>query len=304
MAARSHSLDRNRHTELIHLKGKHPMGSNQPERNVAAAAESSLLAEAVARLYEIWTLDCLIEIAYAVSTDFVARPQLYLGGTIPAAIVDLRMSWGTDAGFPNGVQRQAMMLPIFGRSDGLMPDTSTGTATFHVARRKLIDACIAFSERAVDSGIAMLLERVRSALVPLRAHFEALAGQEGQPGKSLELTATRQMFPIADVAVSILLSPDVAKVFGVGPADSRWPFGSTNPDGAKLVESIGAKLTLPQECKLSYTKFILLQRVAQEGARSLPLVLTTDPSVEQELLALVTQVYSWGTSLRDYQQMT
>jgi hypothetical protein len=96
----------------------------------------------------------------------------------------------------------------------------------------------------------------------------------------------------------------VAKVFGVGPADSRWPFGSTNPDGAKLVESIGAKLTLPQECKLSYTKFILLQRVAQEGARSLPLVLTTDPSVEQELLALVTQVYSWGTSLRDYQQMT
>jgi hypothetical protein len=273
------------------------------EGNVVVEAAADPLSTFVSNLYAIWTLDCLIEIGYAVSTDFIARPQLYLGEDIPDTIVDLRMSWGTDPRFPNSTQRLAMMTPVFGRSDGVMPDASTGTAPFHVARKKLIDACIAFSERAVDTGIGMLLERVRSAVVPLRAHFEALAEQNSQPGKSIRLTAALQMKPLSDTAVAILLSPSVAKVFSVSSAEAGWPFDSTDPNGAKLVESVGAKLALPQECKLSYTKFILLQRVAQEGRRALPLVLTTKVTVEQELLALITQVYTWGTSLRDYQQM-
>lgn len=271
---------------------------------MAIAAAVDTLSTVVSSLYAIWTLDCLIEIGYAVSTDFIARPQLYLGADIPDAIVDLRMSWGTDPRFPNSAQRLAMMTPIFGRSDGLMPDASTGTAPFHVARKKLIDACVAFSERAVDTGIGMLLERVRSAVVPLRSHFEALAEQNSQPGESIRLTTALQMKPITETAVGILLSPSVAKVFSVSPAEATWPFDSTDPNGAKLVESVGGRLTLPPECKLSYTKFILLQRVAQEGRRALPLVLTAKVTDEQELLALITQVYTWGTSLRDYQQPT
>jgi len=273
---------------------------------MASAAEASIdpLSALISRLYALWTLDGLMEIGYAVSVDLIARPQLYLSDDIPDAIVDLRMSWGTDVRFPTTTQRQAMMLPIFGRSDGLMADTSTATAPFHVARKKLVDACIAFSERAVDTGIAMLEERVRSALVPLRAHFEALGDQKGLAGKALRLTATQQMQPIAETAIAILLSPNVAKVFSVSPADAKWPFDSTDPNGAKLVEGIGAQLPLAQDYKLSYTKFILLQRVAQEGARALALVLTTDPSQEAGLLTLISQVYTWGTSLRDFQQTT
>jgi hypothetical protein len=268
-----------------------------------SAASSGNFATLVARLYSIWTLDALVEIGYAISGDFIARPQLYLSDDIPDAIVDLRMAWGTDARFPNTAQRLAMMTPIFGRSDGLAPDVSTGTAPFHVARKKLVDACIAFSERAVDTGIAMLKERVRSALVPLRAHFDALA-EQGHAGKSLRLTASLQMGPMSNTAVSILLAPDVAKVFSVSAADAQWPFQSTDPNGAKLIESVGTQLPLAQDYKLGYTRFILLQRVAQEGERALIRVISANPDSDDDLLALISQVYTWGTSLRDYQQAT
>jgi hypothetical protein len=268
----------------------------------AAAGDGQSMSTVIGRLYAIWTLDCLVEIGYAVSVDFIARPQLYLGDTIPDSIVQLRMSWGTDAAFPNTAQRQALMLPVFGRSDAAVPDASPVTASFSVARKKLVDAVIAFSERTTDNGIPMLLERVRSSLVPLRAHFDAL-GQDGiRAGRSLELTATRQMQPVSETAIGILVAADVAKVFSVNPADAKWPFDSTDPNGAKLVENVGARLLVPPDCKLGYTKFVLLQRVAQEGARALSLVFSTNPLDEQEFLALISQVYTWGTSLRDYQQ--
>jgi hypothetical protein len=57
------------------------------------------------------------------------------------------------------------------------------------------------------------------------------------------------------------------------------------------------------ECKLGYTKFILLQRVAQEGAQTLPLLLSANLNDEAQLLALISQAYTWGTSLRDFQQL-
>jgi hypothetical protein len=94
----------------------------------------------------------------------------------------------------------------------------------------------------------------------------------------------------------------VAKVFSVSPADANWPFGSDDPNGAKLIENVGSTLPLPQECKLSYTKFILLQRVAQEGELTLPLVVTANLDNEQDLLDLISRAYTWGTSLRDFQQ--
>ena len=89
---------------------------------------------------------------------------------------------------------------------------------------------------------------------------------------------------MSNTAVSILLSPDVAKVFSVSPADAKWPFNSTDPNGAKLIESAGAQLPLGQEYKLGYTKFILLQRVAQEGERALIRVINVNPESDDDLL--------------------
>lgn len=189
-------------------------------------------------------------------------------------------------------------MPIFGRSDGLMPDVSTGTTPFYIARQKTFEAAAAFAEaQPVDKSQTMLEERFRSALVPLLAHFQ------GIEGKSVRLTATQQMNAISDTVISILQSPGVAKVFSVSPADARWPFNSDDPNGAKLVENASSKLSVPQECKLAFTKFIMSQRVGRQGAEALRQVLTANPDSEQELLALISQVYRWGTSLHDFQQM-
>ncbi len=262
---------------------------------VTVAQPGGDFAALIGLLYARWTLDCLIEMGWAVSADFITRPQLYVSDDIPDAIVKLRMKYGSDPDFPNTTQRHAMLLPILSKSDGLKPDSSTASSQFYIARKKFIDACIAFSERAVDTGIPMLEERVRSALVTFRAHFDALHG------KSVQLS-NNQINAISETAISILKAPGAAKIFGVSPPDAGWPLDSNDPNGAKLVESIGSQLPLPQECKLGYTKFILLQRVAQEGRRTLPLVLSTDPNSEQKLLALISQAYTWGTSLREYQQ--
>jgi hypothetical protein len=243
-------------------------------------------------MYSQWTLDCVVELAYGVSNDFVSRPHLYQNGEIPDEIVDLRMSYGTSRYFPNMQQRQVLHLPIFGKSDGQRPDGSS--SPFHLARKKLIDASIAYAERVYDTGLAMLKERIRSALIPLRSHLQSVAGRS----VDASYNQSRRIFHLA---VSILTSSDVARVFGIEQAEEGWPLDNDDPNGAKLVGAIGATLKLPPEYVLTYDKFILLQRVAREGREALKLVLLTAPAPDQDVENLVTKVYTWGTSLRDFQ---
>jgi hypothetical protein len=262
---------------------------------MATKTQSGDFPDLIAKLYSRWTLDGLIELAYAVSLDFVANPQSYVGPDIPEVISDFRVAYGTDKHFQNTAQRQAMVLPVLGRSDALKPDPTVATSKFHVTRKVFLDACAAFSERTVDTGLPMLEARVRSSLLTLRAHFEGLRGTAVQ-------TASHLIVDISDHAAQILKAPGVAKVFGQDPAASDWPVASIDSNGAKLVEAIGASLAVQAEYKLAQTKFILLQQIAQEGSKTLPLVLTTGQT-ESGSNELIKHGYAWGSSLRDYQQV-
>src|SRR5215472_16650573 len=109
--------------------------------------------EIAAKLYGQWTLDCLGDISYAIVNDAVARPQLYQSDDIPDDLVALRMSYGSTPNLPNSMQRQAMMVPILGQSDGRTSGAASGgrtTSSFQVARRKFVDACAAFAQHATD----------------------------------------------------------------------------------------------------------------------------------------------------------
>jgi hypothetical protein len=258
-----------------------------------ANTKSVELGSIIGDMYSQWTLDSIVELAYGVSNDFINRPQLYQNGEIPDEIVDLRMSYGTSRNFPNMQQRQLMLMPVFGKSDGQRPDSST--SPFYSARKKLIDASIAYSERVYDTGLAMLKDRIRSAIIPIRSHLQSIAGH------SVE-SSYDQSKKIFDLAVRILTSSVVARVFGVEKATEGWPMANDDPNGAKLVGAIGATLKLPPDYNLTYDRFILLQRVANEGRDALELLLLQDPtSSEEKLNDLVTKVYTWGTSLRDFQ---
>lgn len=250
-------------------------------------------------LYARWTLDFLTELAYAVSMDFITRPQLFTGGDIPSEIVNLRMEWGTSPKFPNTAQRAAMMTPLFGKSDAQRPDTTSVAAPFAMARHKFLDACVAFSERAVDSGLEMLEERVRSAIVPFKAYFESLRG------RSVEQSGL-QLAAVSHAAFDVLTAPGVARVYGVAPPHGGWPITGDdtigNANGAKLVEAAGAALAIAPDYRFTYMKFILLQRVAREGERTLPKLFTVDPAQERDLKSLISLGYTWASSLRDFQQ--
>jgi hypothetical protein len=251
-------------------------------------------ADLISDLYARWTFDCLIDIGYAISLDFIARPQLYQDEAIPDEILKLRMSYGTSAGFPNTVQRQMMISPILGISDSRKPGTNSVPSSFEICRRTLVDACVAFSERSVDTGVSMLEQRVRSALLSLRSYFDALQG------KSVQLSYLETK-ALSDVVFKIMSSAGVAKVFSVSPPAAGWPLISSDPNGAKVVESASNTLQLPREYSFSYAQFIQLQRVAQEGQRALALVLAVERGGESDLRQLISQVYSWGTSLMEFQ---
>src|SRR5262249_54734835 len=238
-------------------------------------------------------------IGYGVSLDAINRPQLFTGSDIPDVIVDLRMSYGTSAKFPNAAQRLAMMTPIFGRSDGLKPDASSSSTPFYLPRKKFLDACVAFSERSVETGVPMLEGAVRIATDSFRAYFEGLRG------KSVEQSAG-QIKAISEAVTDILTSSGVARVYSVTPVAKDWPLTSIDPsvnsDGAKLVEAVGGALPIGPDCKFNFAKFILLQQLAQAGEGALPLIFTADTKSEKGLQSLISQGYIWAISLRAFQQ--
>jgi hypothetical protein len=261
------------------------------ETKLATAEEFSVAAE---NLYTYWTLNCLAEISYAVSNDAVARPQLYQSDEIPDDLVTLRMSYGTTPHLPNSAQRQAMITPILGPSDGskIGMMTAASQSPFQIARRKFVDACTAFAQQASDIEGDILEAQVRSSAETLRAHFEGIRG------KSFQLTA-QQINALFDIATRILKSPGITKVFGIGRIESGWPLDSMDPNGAKFVESAGTALSLSGDSKLTFTDFLLLQRIAREGSQAIHVLLSADPLSDEQLKVLISKGYTWGASLRE-----
>jgi hypothetical protein len=102
-------------------------------------------------MYARWALDDVIEIAHAVSMDYVARPGFYHGSHVPDNIVDLRSSYGYLRNYPNRAQRHDICGPVFGASDGSPTATDVnGTADkFHQYREPLFKACVAYTERTL-----------------------------------------------------------------------------------------------------------------------------------------------------------
>jgi hypothetical protein len=265
-------------------------------RNIMATVRtesSDQFPTLIGQLYARWTLDCLIEIAYAVSIDFINRPSSYKGD-IPKEIVNLRMSYGTDANFPNTAQRPVMMMPILGRSDGLKPDVSNAASPFYSARKSFFDACVAVQVRTVDTALSTLEGVARAEILAFRNYLDNLRGT------SVEQSA-KQITAVSNSAINILTSKGVAAVFGLPPAGQSWPLKSIDSNGANLVDAVGKILPLAPDYKLSFQKFNQLQLAAQAGDRALPLVFTADVTSEEELKNLIEEGYRWWKFLYDFQ---
>lgn len=267
--------------------------ANRQGRHALKAETGTKYTDLVSELYARWALDCLVDLAYAVSKDCVNRPYMYKSDSIPSEISDLLLGYGAGPSLPDAARRRMMLVPIFGAPDWQEAAAAPTPSSFRDARKQLVDACAAYAERAVDTGIQMLKERVKSALVPLRAHLENVEG------RSIELSY-RHIRAVSDTAAKILKSGGVAGVFGQPAPDTGWPFSTNDPKGANVVSRIGATLTVPDNCVFSYTQFILLQRVASEGRRALNHIMAQDLASDKNLQDLIGSVYTWSSSISDY----
>ena len=127
---------------------------NHRIKDLKSFEEATKQPRQIAGLYFYQLLDCLVELAYQVSTDFRKRPQVYqdLGQPSMAPILAaLNAQYGTEINFLSVGQRNEIYLPIFGGLDG---GTASQGESFSRLRDALTQAAKAFAERATRIELA------------------------------------------------------------------------------------------------------------------------------------------------------
>jgi hypothetical protein len=261
----------------------------------------------VAGVYFYSLMDCLVDLAFMISCDFFERPHMYTnlaisggaGGSVAGEIARLHARTGNDEQFLASTQRRQVYIGLFGPGLGYRSDDS---GDFGRLRNELINASAAFAERVYDTGVEMLLERVRAAHRPFHEYLAGLLGD------SLRWSRDNALAGLAEnVAYPILRNPGVAAVFGVATVPvAEWPF-TLDANADKLVEAVDRQLKSKIEngpngntaaSPLTRARISNLQRAALRGAEALVAVVDFDErGSKADLLSLITSCYVWGSSL-------
>ena len=262
---------------------------------MAQVTASQSYGALIGDMYSRWTLDCLIEIAHAVSIDYVARPEFYRGADVPDNIADLWSSSGYQRNYPSKSQRSDLNGPVLGASDGY-PPTKGVTAVadkFHQLRDPLFKACIAYTERTTADAASGLKNGVLQAM---KYFPQYLRNFEGESVNS----SYKQVLFVSDLSYQILRSAVVSGAFGVSPAPkSKWPLEADDQRGSQLVNAITDSLQL-KDIALTQERFTKLRAVAQDGHEALEAILLDDPTSNARFEGLVEKVYAWAKSIDYY----
>ena len=245
------------------------------------------------QMYRRFVLDCIANLGYAVSLDFIYRPELYQDVVLETAelMATLQSMIDNEPNLPGTETRAMLYKPIFGASDAL--GTGNDGSAYQTGRLQVIASAVGFAENAQAVGQPMHRERVRSALVPLRDHFI------GFEGASIT-QSSRRTNGIFEIATKIITDDAVRVVFGINQKiDPKWPLESNDSQGAKLVEKITQQLQegIPSG-PISRERFIRLQRIAEKGDASIKGILNLNVEKDDGTLdALISQLYAWGSDL-------
>src|SRR5207248_2390717 len=116
-------------------------------KKIDVARRREPMANAIPVLYARWTLDCVVEAALAIASDYRTRYRQYrdVSNDVARVLADMKSKVGSDPAWPNKDQRTAMTLPLLGPSDA---DSETElSAAFCEAAKAVRTAAIAYSER-------------------------------------------------------------------------------------------------------------------------------------------------------------
>jgi hypothetical protein len=279
-------------------------------------------------MYERWTLDCIIELVQLIAMDFVYRPRQYreVPPPISEILQNFRFLTGTDAKFPNRMQRSMTFEAILGSSDGagMVMETKSSTpmavvagagmnapaegAQFKMESARLRETARAYTERQVTQGEGQLLQAFLDEGVTLQSYLRPIDDEN-----SVVIIGNAQTKAIFDEAVLVLRDKTVAGRFGRPPATQKaWPLGGAlDENGSLLIQEIGKVLIqgmMPPATlmPISQNKFAVMQRIASYGALTITGVLResfpADPgepleSRKERFEPLIGAAYSWKTAL-------
>jgi mersacidin/lichenicidin family type 2 lantibiotic len=257
---------------------------------------------AIAELYRHWALDELVEVAHAISFDFVSRPTQYrhIPEDIGDTLANFHASTGSQPDWPDTSQRLRIYLPIVG-------------GAFCSAGAGLREAAISFLKQSTSENRAVLHQFVFDKAMLLRAHLNMLEG------RSLSV-ADKHTSAVFQKAVDVLRCPEVCRIFGVESAPrADWPFGVPfSEDGAILCEEVSrtlrlwserivrseakaaARMAITSYRPMSRTKFTVLQELSTYGGMTLESVLSASLDVKDrdQMDALVRNAYGWAKALQ------
>lgn len=249
-------------------------------------------------MYARWTLDCLTEIAHAISDDYFSSPEFYQGEDAPDDIVDLWLSYGSVKDFPNKDQRLTLAGAIFGTCDGYsvkgdMPTGMPTTDAFHQNRDSLFKACIAAQTATSAESRDGLNQQVLQAL----PNFQSYLG--GFPGKAARV-AYNQIKAVSQTSFAVLRSDTVSSRF-IGrhtPISDDWPLQKSDSNGDKLIAECVFKFkTAGSDMSKDFPSLRALARAGKEALESIvqPTTVLDD---------LVSKTYSWAMFTGLYEPYT
>jgi hypothetical protein len=244
--------------------------------------------------YSRWCLDCLVEIARAVSADYFANPEYYQGDDAPDEMVDMWISYGCVPSFPNTDQRNTMAAAILGSSDGYASQSTSGGGgdSFHQNRGPLFAACIAAETSSAAQNRASLEQQVTVALPAFRNYLIAFQGKAAG-------VSHQRVRSISEVAFEILRSDTVFSRFTGKRANAisnRWPLQEDDPGANILVPEILARLEV--QGVDPNLQFPLLRAMAQAGQEAIEeIARVPNPA---RLGDLIKKTYSWAVFTQSY----
>jgi len=248
----------------------------------------------VGEMYRKWTLDCIIDIAKEISSDFVERYLQYSDVATAEELANLKSRVGHDPDWPDQAQRKAIYGAFLGPSDGKQPQKDL--SRFHDASGSVRDAAVKYAERVFDTGEEALRRAFLDTVSGLQAHLNTVEGAAVERGE-------RQARNIFDASVSILRDKAISRAFGLpGPGNGEWPLENRNYDGrgAYLIEEVTRVLVPQGTGQITRSRFVVMQRVANRGLECIRGVTDyKDSWTDAEQKELIVKAYSWATALKD-----
>ena len=246
--------------------------------------------------YQYYILDCIIDVAHAVSIDFTNRPEVYKAIDSSLQLILLRRGIGKIPFFPDKDTRiKELFSPFFGSSQFVMGGNNN--SRFNKSATDLIAACEARTKNKIDTNDEALLERVRVVNKRFKSYLEGITGTSQE-------AALLQLYPLFQLSVSVLEDKNIQTIFGVNTEDGledNWPFGEElDFNGATLMQNISIQLkdhVNPSSRNISIDAFQNLQSIAITGYDSLIESQKITNKRGDDYDPLVKSVFSWGAEL-------